>query len=152
MSGAVSMKDMLFIDNLILIAIIQWGYFISSMQHGWLHGLYKVMREHWNKIWNPLWDHIQDKIPKDLLRNGARKAPSQHILIWCTVPYGLEIINAMFPVFQKIFWDTLHKIWQIWIKTTIMFVTTKYCEDWVINTVFKVLKHLFLKSIPGPLP
>ena len=24
-----------------------------------------------------------------------------------------------------------------------MFVTTKYCADWVINTVFKVLKHLF---------
>ena len=35
------------------------------------------------------------------------------------------------------------KFQEIWIETTIMFVTTKYCEDWVINTVFKVLKHLF---------
>ena len=24
--------------------------------------------------------------------------------------------------------------------------------NWVINTAFKVLKHLFLKSVPGPLP
>ena len=30
---------------------------------------------------------------KDLLRKGARKTPSQHILIWCIVPFGLEIIN-----------------------------------------------------------
>ena len=36
-------------------------------------------------------------------KKRVRKAPSQHILIWCTVPYGLEIINAMFPIFQKIF-------------------------------------------------
>ena len=58
----------------------------------------------WNKLSNPLWDYLQYKI------NGARKAPSQHILIWYTVPYGLKIINAMFPVFQKIFWDTLYKM------------------------------------------
>ena len=45
-----------------------------------------------------------------MLRNRARKAPSQHIFIWCTVPYGLQIINATFPVSQKIFWDTLYKI------------------------------------------
>ena len=50
------------------------------------------------------------KILKDLLRNGVYKAPSQHILIWCTEPYGLEIINVMFPLFQKIFSDTLHKM------------------------------------------
>ena len=37
--GTVSMKDLLFID--ILIMVIQWGYYISSMQHGRLHGLYK---------------------------------------------------------------------------------------------------------------
>ena len=45
-----------------------------------------------------------------MLRNGSRKAPSQLILIWCTIPYGLEIINAMFHVFQKIFRDTLYKM------------------------------------------
>ena len=38
-----------------------------------------------------------------------------------------NIQNSKIPKFQ-----------QIWIKTTIMFVTAKYCEDWVINTVFKV--------------
>ena len=27
-----------------------------------------------------------------------------------SIPYGLEIINAMFPVFQKIFWDTQYKM------------------------------------------
>ena len=34
------MKDLLFID--ILIVVIQWDYYISLMQHGCLHGLYKV--------------------------------------------------------------------------------------------------------------
>ena len=48
--------------------------------------------------------------------------------------------------------NKIPKFQQIWIKTSVMFVTTNYCEDWVINTVFKVLKHLFLKSVPGPLP
>ena len=37
--GTVSMKDLLFID--ILIMVIQWDYCISSMQHGHLNGLYK---------------------------------------------------------------------------------------------------------------
>ena len=36
------MKDMLFIHDFILIVVIQLGSFISSMQHGCLHGLYKV--------------------------------------------------------------------------------------------------------------
>ena len=43
LSGAVSMKDMLFIDDFILIAAIQWSYYMSSMQYGCLHGLYKVV-------------------------------------------------------------------------------------------------------------
>ena len=34
---------MLFIDDFILIEVIQLGYYISLMQHGCLHGLYKVM-------------------------------------------------------------------------------------------------------------
>ena len=38
---------------------------------------------------------------KELLRNEACKAPSQHILIWCTVRYGLKIISAVFRVFQN---------------------------------------------------
>ena len=42
LSRAVSMKDMLFIDDFILIVVIQWSYCISSMLHGCLHGLYKV--------------------------------------------------------------------------------------------------------------
>ena len=41
LSGAVSVKDMLFIDDFIPIEVIQLGYFISSMQRGCLHGLYK---------------------------------------------------------------------------------------------------------------
>ena len=36
------MKDMLFIDDLIRIVVIQWSYYIGSMQYGYLHGLYKV--------------------------------------------------------------------------------------------------------------
>ena len=40
---------------------------------------------------------------KDLLRNGARKTPSQQILIWRTVPYGLEIIMQCSPYFKKYF-------------------------------------------------
>ena len=39
--------------------------------------------------------------------------------------------------------NKIPKFQQIWIKATIMFVTTKYCEDWIINSVFKVLKHYF---------
>ena len=42
LSGAVSMKDMLFIDDFIPIVVIQWSFYISSMLHGCLHGLYKV--------------------------------------------------------------------------------------------------------------
>ena len=36
------MKDMLIIDDFMLVVVIEWGYYISSMQHGCLHGLYKV--------------------------------------------------------------------------------------------------------------
>ena len=35
------MKDMLFIDDFILIVVIQCGYYISSALHGCLHRLYK---------------------------------------------------------------------------------------------------------------
>ena len=43
MSGAVSVKDMLLIDDFIPIKVIQGGYYISSMQHACLYGVYKVM-------------------------------------------------------------------------------------------------------------
>ena len=36
------MKNMSFIDDFILIAVIQCGYYMGSMLHGCLHGLYKV--------------------------------------------------------------------------------------------------------------
>ena len=36
------MKDMLFIDDLILIVVIQLFYFITLFIHGCLHGLYKA--------------------------------------------------------------------------------------------------------------
>ena len=36
------MKDLLFIDDFILIVLIRWSYYISSMLHRFLHGFYKV--------------------------------------------------------------------------------------------------------------
>ena len=37
-----------------------------------------------------------------------------------------------------------------WNKTTNIFDTSEYCMDWMLNTVFKVLKHLFLKLFLDP--
>ena len=77
--------------------------------------LYKVTWGRWNKLSNPLWDHLQYKILKDLRRNGARKAPSQYMLIWCIVPYGLEIINAMFPrILENILRHPVSNEWLFW--------------------------------------
>ena len=44
------------------------------------------------------------------------------------------------------------KFQQLCIKTSITFDTNKYSEDLMINTVFKVVKHLYLKSVPRSLP
>ena len=38
-----SVNERLFIDDFILIVIIQWSYCISSMLQGCLHGLYEVI-------------------------------------------------------------------------------------------------------------
>ena len=42
-------------------------------------------------------------ISRNTILYGPHKAPSQYTLIWCTVPYGLEIISVMFPYFKKQF-------------------------------------------------
>ena len=44
LSGAMSMRDILAIDDFILIVVFQQGYCIRSMQPGCLHGLYRVTR------------------------------------------------------------------------------------------------------------
>ena len=69
--------------------------------------------------------------------------------------FTLTELPLKFPKNLCMLSDTLKteipKFQRLWIKTTITFDTTQYCEDWVINTVFKVSKHLFLKSVPRPL-
>ena len=58
-----------------------------------------------NKLSNPLWDDLQCKILKELLRNGARKAVSQHILTWALEPGGGGGLGGCSspPAFAKFF-------------------------------------------------
>ena len=63
--------------------------------------------------------------------------------------FTLTGLSLKFPNNLRMFINTqitkIPRFQWLWFKMNIIFDTTKYCEDWVINTVFKVLKHLFLK-------
>ena len=95
------MKDMLFIDDFMAIVVSEWGYYISLMQQGCLHGLYKVAWGRWNKLLHPLWDHLQYwKICRETghakLFLNAYSYGVQYSMDW-------KLINAMFLYFGKYF-------------------------------------------------
>ena len=70
--------------------------------------------------------------------------------------FTLTELSLKFPNNLRMLSNTqntkIPKFQWFWIKNTIIFDTTKYCEDWVINsyTTFERLKHLFLKIVPEP--